>query len=207
MLLCPKCNKKYEEGFTVCAVCGRDLVEYQPLVDEEELKKAAELLGEEEAPGVFEPEEAQLEENNAPALLISVADQLEATRIMSLLEDASIPCLKRTEGAGQISELLTGASFTSYDIYVPGALLRKALELINTKVVDEQGEAVLPGEEELEDVYLAEDDSEREMETEQEPDEESLDRSARRITWITLTVVALAAIAGIVIALVHYFGS
>lgn len=211
MHLCPHCNKQYEDGFTVCALCGRELIDYQPLVTEEELEAVADtMLGDEDdLPGAFVAEKADLDENE-PQLLVTVDDRLEAGRIMALLEDLNIPCLKKSVGAGQATEIMTGASTFGYDIYVPGSMMREALDAIAVADGgDEEGEP----ENVVEDAYDTEDIPEEEEQTTpvfEEPvdpveDDRAIERSARRIRMGLLIGGAVVAVVGIAVVLMTYF--
>ena len=113
----------------------KSLIHYKPLVTEEELEAAADtMLGEEDnLPGAFVAEKVDLDENE-PQLLVTVDDRVEAERIMTLLEDLHIPCLKKS--AGQVMEIMTGESNLGYDIYVPGSMMNEAMEAI---AVPEEG--------------------------------------------------------------------
>lgn len=180
MLLCAKCNKKYEDGFTICAICGSELVDYQPLVDEETLRETAESLGE-DAPEGYEPELAQLDEEAEPVVLITVNDHIEAGRILSILEDVHIPCFKRSDGVGNISEILTGNSFTAYDICVPSALYNQAMEAIDMAgVVSEELPAGEEWEEDAEDLSDVQD--------KEEQDDDTSSGNTKR-TWMPLLVI------------------
>lgn len=53
---CPKCKSKYREGFTVCADCGSQLVEEEPV---EEPKNATLFVPEEDFAVLSEPEDKQ----------------------------------------------------------------------------------------------------------------------------------------------------
>ena len=204
MLLCPHCNKQYDDGFTVCALCGQDLIEYTPLVSEEELEVDA-LEGEESPSGSFQAEKVDLDENE-PQLLVTVTDRVEAGRILALLQDMEIPCLKKTRGVGNYSEIMWGKSVTGYDIYVPGALMRQAMEALS--LVPEESFS----EEESEELWPEELESDFQEEgmTFEEPvdspeDEEALEESARRI-WVGLLIAGLVvAVGGIAIVLLNYF--
>ena len=206
MLLCPHCNKTYDDGFTICALCGRELIDYQPLVTEEDLEAVADtMLGDEDdLPGAFIAEKADLDENE-PQLLVTVDDRLEAGRILALLEDMHIPCLKKSVGAGQTMEIMTGQSSFGYDIYVPGSLLRQALDAIAVVPEDEEDFPVeLDG---LEQTELPEEAMQPQFEEPVDPieDDRALERSARRIRLGMLVVGALVALGGIAIVLITYF--
>ena len=211
MHLCPHCNKQYEDGFTVCALCGRELIDYQPLMTEEDLEAVADtMLGDEDdLPRAFVAEKADLDENE-PQLLVTVDDRLEAGRIMALLEDLNIPCLKKSVGAGQATEIMTGASTFGYDIYVPGSMMREALDAIAVAGdEDAQGEPEADVEDELDmpDSLDEEEPTEPVFEEPVDPveDDRAIERSARRIRMGLLIGGAVVALGGIAVVLIAYF--
>lgn len=204
MLLCPNCNKQYDDGFTVCALCGQKLIDYKPLVTEEELEAAADtMLGEEDnLPGAFVAEKVDLDENE-PQLLVTVDDRVEAERIMTLLEDLHIPCLKKS--AGQVMEIMTGESNLGYDIYVPGSMMNEAMEAI---AVPEAGEEPAEGwDEEPAAEESPEEPAPPEFEEPVDPveDEKALDRSAKRIGTVLAVGAMVLALAGIAVVLISFF--
>ena len=213
MLLCPHCNKQYEDGFTLCALCGRELIDYKPLMTEEDLEAVADtMLGDEDdLPGVFVAEKADLDENE-PQLLVTVDDRMEAGRIIALLEDLNIPCLKKSVGAGQATEIITGASTFGYDIYVPGSMMREALDAIavaGDETEDSEVELDLDSQEEIvpeEDPALRE-ELQPSFEEPVDPveDDLALERSARRIRMGLLIAGAIVALGGIAVVLISYF--
>lgn len=215
MLLCPHCNKQYDDGFTICALCGRELIDYTPLVTEQELEAVADtMLGDEDdLPGAFVAEKADLDENE-PQLLVTVDDRLEAGRIMALLEDLHIPCLKKSIGAGHAIEIMAGESAFGYDIYVPGSMMRQALDAIAivpmSDMESDDDMELLDDLEEIETSKALSDESDSMERVFEEPidpveDEQALERSARRIWMALLISGAVIALGGIAIALITYF--
>ena len=64
-------------------------------------------------------------------MLESTGDTTDRTReIEELLKEEEIPYLKKDRGTGSAMRIMMGQSFYGTDIYVPSALLEKALELI-----------------------------------------------------------------------------
>lgn len=57
---CPKCKSEYREGFTMCADCGSQLVEEEPV---NELKKVSWLFPEEDVAVLDEPEDVSVWES------------------------------------------------------------------------------------------------------------------------------------------------
>jgi|LSQX01.2.fsa_nt_gb hypothetical protein len=105
MPYCPNCNAEYREGFTVCSDCNADLVEEKPVIKEEK---------------------AQYDKE---AYLLSVADDMEASVVSSLLEAHDIPVYKRHREAGAYLSIYMGQSKFGIDIFVPESFLEEAREI------------------------------------------------------------------------------
>ncbi len=91
-----------------------------------------------------------MQTNNAAhdqwALLKNVGFGYELEIISSLLDQLSIPILKKSRGAGGYTDIYMGGSLTGYDIYVPASRLMEAQELlVNTEGIDTE----LPAEQEI----------------------------------------------------------
>lgn len=116
---CPQCGIEHREGFAMCQDCQVPLVESPP-----------EKKNEYSTP-------VQIKET----LLTVVADEVEFTRIESLMAAAGIPVLKKHRGSGEYLELYMGISPYGIEIYVPyDALIRAKAILSGEESVPESGE-------------------------------------------------------------------
>lgn len=106
---CPECGTEYREGFTVCADC------HIPLADMPPEKKAA----------------AADPAKNRETLLTVVRDEVEFTRVESLMAEAGIPVLKKHRGSGGYLEIYMGATPYGLEIYVPYEALPRAKALLS----------------------------------------------------------------------------
>ncbi len=150
---CPRCQKKYDDDFTTCLICGGELEEYTPILalDDRDVLD----LGEASIPSSEMNEEAPPEEV-MPELLVSVAGEEEARRLANLLESLKIPCLCRKAEQGlpaaeewedadgefeesdedfddefDEEEAFLPADEEIYDLLVPQMLVRKALRVLH----------------------------------------------------------------------------
>ena len=64
------------------------------------------------------------------ALLATLYDDILVAMYEELLKEENIPYLKKDRGTGSAMRIMMGQSFYGTDIYVPEALLERALELI-----------------------------------------------------------------------------
>ena len=64
------------------------------------------------------------------SLLVTLYDDVLVAMYEELLKEEEIPYLKKDRGTGSAMRIMMGQSFYGTDIYVPSALLEKALELI-----------------------------------------------------------------------------
>lgn len=91
---CENCNKQFEDDVTVCPECGSKLVEYTPILSED-----TDLFGiNEEYDDVIdenEEQEAQLEIETVPQLLVTVIGEKEAKRIIAFLDENRIPAFEK----------------------------------------------------------------------------------------------------------------
>lgn len=116
---CPKCGTEHREGFTICQDCRVPLVSTPPEKKEENF------------------DDVEVRET----LLTVVADDVEFTRIESLMAEAGIPVLKKHRGSGEYLELYMGISPYGIEIYVPYDALAR-------------GKALLSGDESLPEAVL-----------------------------------------------------
>lgn len=138
---CPECGAEYREGFTVCKDCNVPLTDKPPTLNESQT------------------ESAQLQET----LLTVVRDEMEFTRVASLLAEADIPVLKKHRGSGEYLELYMGVTPYGLEVYVPYAALSKA-------------QALLAGDESVQEEMLAARDQGEQAAPSSEPEENSPSR-------------------------------
>jgi len=124
---CPECGTEYREGFTVCTDCRVPLTDTPP--EKKEQQPDPELVRE--------------------TLLTVVKDELEFTRIESLMAEAGIPVLKKHRGSGEYLELYMGATPYGLEIYVPYEALSRAKALLSgdESVIEEMQEGSQPVQE------------------------------------------------------------
>lgn len=109
MPFCPNCKYEYEKNIEYCSDCGAKLVD--------ELEKG--------------PEPVQDEEYDKEAFLINVADDIQASILISKLSAYDIPALKKYKEQGSFMPIYTGNSLFGIDLYVPSKLLSTAKEVLN----------------------------------------------------------------------------
>ena len=149
---CPRCQKKYDDNFDTCLVCGGPLEDYTPILaaDERDILD----LGEEQLKDSPDLEEQAPPEEVMPELLVSVAGEEEARRLAALLESLKIPCLCRKaedvpmeeteevefeelddnfddEFDQDFAEESLPDDVEIYDLLVPQMLIRKALRVLH----------------------------------------------------------------------------
>ncbi len=149
---CPRCQKKYDDEFETCLVCGGALEDYTPILaaDEKDILD----LGEERPDDSPDLEEQAPPEDLMPELLVSVAGEDEARRLAALLESLKIPCLCRKSEDAPLEELEEEAveeyeddydddldqdfvddtlpdDVEIFDLLVPQMLIRKALRVLH----------------------------------------------------------------------------
>ena len=120
MSWCPKCKCEYREEFTKCSDCGCELVKE---LEVNEDQKAYEIHTNEQI-----EVNAEREEDDTNALLVSVRNDIEAKIIESKLNAFGVPSVKQFRGLDGIYGLST---FAGVDIYVPSSLLENAKDIIN----------------------------------------------------------------------------
>ncbi len=106
---CPKCGTEHREGFSHCADCQAALVDTPPKAKDQDLQYA------------------RIEE----VLLTVAADEMEFTRIESLMAEAGIPVLKKHRGSGEYLELYMGQSPYGIEVYVPSDAHERAQALLS----------------------------------------------------------------------------
>ncbi len=106
---CPECGTEYREGFTVCKDCRVPLTDTHP-------EKKTDF-----------PDPEMVRET----LLTVVPDELEFTRIESLMAEADIPVLKKHHGSGEYLELYMGGTPYGIEIYVPQGAYSRAKALLS----------------------------------------------------------------------------
>ncbi len=120
---CPVCGCEYREGFLECKDCQVSLTDSPPVHKNEFL----------------DPEQVQ------ETLLTIVRDEVEFTRIESLMAEAKIPVLKKHHGSGGYLEIYMGATPYGIEVYVPYEAHSRAKALL---AGDESVLEGLDGEEE-----------------------------------------------------------
>ena len=109
MSWCPQCGTEYREGFSECRDCGVSLVPSPPEAKEEFLS----------------PDQVR------ETLLTIVRDELDFTRVESLMAEAGIPVLKKHHGSGGYLEIYMGATPYGIEVYVPQSAHEKAKALLS----------------------------------------------------------------------------
>ena len=142
-MYCEKCDVFYDDGTDVCKVCGRKLVDFQPIMNDEDAAELDMLKPEneetDERSEMLTPE--KIIEQTDPEILVTVSEQEDAEHIIAILEANMIPAFTRdTEGEEAI------------DVLVPAHMIPQWLEILNETVP----EIISTGEEELSDEELDE---------------------------------------------------
>ena len=139
-MYCEKCKKSFEEK-TICPVCGTVLINYTPILDEEDARDLEAI-----SPAEPQTEESATEETveqpeeNAPELdlLVATPDAEEADKIKDLLEVNSIPVIEKSAVDDDGAELT--------EIYVPEELVSQCLDIIG-EILPEELEEEMSDEE------------------------------------------------------------
>lgn len=98
---CTKCKMKYEDHVEKCPACQGKLVD------------------------TTEPENGE-----DIAKLCNVASLQDAHMIKSLLGAYDIPVLFKSKGSGEYLQIIAGANYQGFDIYVPASSLDEAREMM-----------------------------------------------------------------------------
>jgi len=114
MPFCPKCKYEYEENIESCSDCGTKLVD--------QLEK--------------EP----AEEYDNPAFLTNVADEIQASIIISKLSTYDVPVMKNYKESGSFMAVYMGNTIFGIDLYVPSKLLSLAKEALEEDPSDNNDE-------------------------------------------------------------------
>lgn len=144
---CPKCGTEYREGITTCYDCdGQPLVSTQP--------------SENPPPKTDWERYFDKDSRDHAAYLQTVASDMEADFIESLLRAYEIPVLRKYRQAGAYLKVVAGTSSLGVDLFVPSSALQRAQEILNApseRITEELLESVPPElrEEEPESDYDA----------------------------------------------------
>lgn len=113
---CPKCKTEYRTGFFECKDCDFELMEFlQPEVDNTKHVEYPKDLG-------------------SASFLISVANELEANLIDSVLKAEGIPTLIKHKDIGAYLNIEMGMSNFGLDIFVPESLVERGKEVIKLEI-------------------------------------------------------------------------
>ena len=142
-MYCEKCDVFYDDDTDVCKVCGKKLVDFHPIMNEEDAAELDMLKTEDdaaaEASESLTPE--KIIEKTEPEVLVSINEKEDAEHIIAILEANMIPAFSREGEEGETT-----------DILVPAHMIPQGLEILNETVPD----IMSSGEEELSDEELDE---------------------------------------------------
>lgn len=167
---CPKCRVEYREGFNMCPDCEQELVD--------ELQ-----LGEESSKGY-----GYKYDNDEEVFLVSVADEIEADIIESLLGSHGIPVMKKRKETGSYLNIVMGVNLFGVDIYVPSKAFKKANEILMAR---DEYESVLESQDKI---------GKREEEILNEENEYRI----KRRRWFFWTIILLF-LAPVIISVLYMF--
>jgi len=107
MPFCPNCKFEYEKNIEYCSDCGAKLVDR-----------------------LEEEPESKPEEYDEEVFLTNVANEIQASIIVSKLSAYEIPVMKKYRDEGSAMVVFTGTSLFGVDLYVPSKLLSQAKEIL-----------------------------------------------------------------------------
>lgn len=109
MSYCPNCKTEYDEGFHVCADCGASLTDTPPE------ERAAERV--------------TYGDPMNRTLLVTLADPVQSTMLIDVLNQNGIPAFAQPKEAGGYLNVVGSVSYFGEDIYVDAADFEAAKEL------------------------------------------------------------------------------
>lgn len=116
MPFCPNCKSEYVKDKEYCSDCGAKLVDQLEEEPETELNSD--------------------EEYDEEVFLTTVANDIQASIIISKLSTYDIPVLKKYRQFGSVMVVFMGTSPYGVDLYVPSKLLSKAKEALDLDLTD-----------------------------------------------------------------------
>jgi len=171
---CPKCKTEYRDEFSICSDCEIELVKE------------------------LEPEKEEVYENDQEVFLMSVANDIEAEIIESLLETQGIPVFKKVSGSDSYLRIYMGGVIEGVSIFVPSKMLERAKDVI-------QSQPEIDDESEIEEAEIEE--QELEVEVDETKYEKDFQNKRRIRTWIILGIffipALIFAVVGLVYTLIH----
>ncbi len=101
---CENCKKSFETEEKLCPECGKELIDYTPILDED-----TDLSGINEIPDALEgeetTEEVQIDIEATSQLLVTVIGEKEAKRIISILNENNIPAFEKIADEQSLDDL------------------------------------------------------------------------------------------------------
>ena len=101
---CENCNRQFETEEKNCPECGKELIDYTPILDED-----ADLSGINEVPDALADElvaeDTQVDIEATSQLLVTVIGEKEAKRVISLLVENNIPAFEKVAEVQTLDEL------------------------------------------------------------------------------------------------------
>ncbi|MBR2152867.1 MAG: hypothetical protein IJ944_06270 [Clostridia bacterium] len=100
---CENCKRQFETEEKNCPECGKELIDYTPILDED-----ADLSGINDIPDALAEEvteEVQIDIEATSQLLVTVIGEKEAKRVISLLVENNIPAFEKASEVQTLDEL------------------------------------------------------------------------------------------------------